>query len=489
MTDGNHNHLATLLAAIGKVRVLVVGDVMLDRFLYGRVDRVSPEAPIPVLQVGREAAMLGGAGNVLRNLSALGARGRLFGLIGDDAAGAEIVGLVEAEGCDPAGLLTEAGRTTSIKERVIADAQQLLRVDRETPHEASGATCDALLAGAEAALGEVGAVLLSDYGKGVLSRSTVAALVGMAKRAGLPLVVDPKGRDYRVYRGADLITPNRRELQEASGLATDEDAEVEAACRAIIDEAGLGAVLATRSEAGMTLVQGEGAALHLPTRAREVYDVSGAGDTVAAVMAASLAAGAALSEAAELANLVAGIVVGKVGTAVALPGEVLDAIHGHDGAGPSPKLVERAHLLEHVAEWRRGGLSVGFTNGCFDLLHPGHVSLLRQAKESCDRLVVALNSDASVRRLKGERRPVQGEAARAAVLGSLADVDRVVVFEEDTPLALIEAIQPDVLVKGADYSLEEVVGAKAVMAAGGRVILAEIAPGHSTTGTLRKLTG
>ncbi len=489
MTDATHSNLAALLAQLAGARVLVVGDVMLDRFVYGAVDRVSPEAPIPVVRVLRETAMLGGAGNGLRNLTALGAAGQLLGLIGDDATGAEVKALVEAEGGAPAGLLVEPGRRTSIKERVVANAQQLLRVDRETPHQASEVTRQALLAAAEAALRDSDALLLSDYGKGVLTPDTLPGLIEGAKRAGCPVVVDPKGRDYGAYGGADLVTPNRRELQEASGLPIDSDAEIETACRALIETAGLGAVLATRSEAGMTLVKAGAEARHLPARAREVYDVSGAGDTVAAVVAACLASGAPLADAAELANLVAGIVVGKTGTAVALPGEVLDAIHGHDGVGPSPKLVTRAALQEHIAEWRRAGLKVGFTNGCFDLLHPGHVSLLRQARAACDRLVVALNSDESVRRLKGARRPVQGEAARAAVLGSLADVDRVVIFEEDTPLALIEALRPDLLVKGADYSLDQVVGAEAVQAAGGRVLLAEIAPGHSTTGTLRKLTG
>ena len=442
-----------------------------------------------MLQVIRETAMLGGAGNVLRNLAALGVRAELIGLIGDDEAGANVASLVEEEGSDPGGLLVEPGRATSIKERVIANAQQLLRVDRETPHDANPATRETLLSQATSALESTGALLLSDYGKGVLAPAALAALIEAAKQSGKPLIVDPKGRDYRLYRGADLVTPNRRELQDASGLPTDCDAEVEAACRAIIETAELGAVLATRSEAGMTLVQGEGPALHLPARAREVYDVSGAGDTVAAVMAAALASGAGLAEAAELANLVAGIVIGKIGTAVALPGEVLDAIHGHDGVGASPKLVSRESVLEHVTEWRHAGLSVGFTNGCFDLLHPGHVSLLRQARAACDRLVVALNSDASVRRLKGARRPLQGEAARAAVLGSLADVDRVVIFEDDTPLDLIQALRPDVLIKGADYSLDQVVGADVVQAAGGRVLLADLAPGHSTSGTLRKLTG
>jgi D-beta-D-heptose 7-phosphate kinase/D-beta-D-heptose 1-phosphate adenosyltransferase len=490
----SHADLSALLAGLTGSRVLVVGDVMLDRFVYGTVDRVSPEAPIPVVRVTREQAMLGGAGNVLRNLTALGARAGLLALVGDDEAGRTITLLVATETGDEAGAIgvpiVERGRITTIKERTIAGAQQLLRVDRESLHAPSEAVRRRLLADAVEGLESAGCLVLSDYGKGVLGPDALEALLAAAAEAGRPVVVDPKGRDYAVYRGAQVLTPNRRELHEATGLPTGDDAGIEAAARRVIETCGVGAVLATRSEAGMTLVEADRPVLHLPARAREVYDVSGAGDTVVAVVASALAAGAALPAAAELANLVAGIVVGKVGTAVALPGEVLDEIHRHDGpsgAGPTPKLVARDTLLDHVAEWRRAGLTVGFTNGCFDLLHPGHVSLLRQARAACDRLIVGLNSDASVRRLKGPARPVQDEIARAAVLGSLADVDRLVVFNEDTPLALIEAIRPDVLVKGADYSVDQVVGAEVVQAAGGRVLLATLEPGHSTTGTLRRL--
>lgn len=492
----SHSELSSLLGQIAGSRVLVVGDVMLDRFVYGEVERVSPEAPIPVVRAAREEVMLGGAGNVLRNLTALGARAGLMALVGDDAAGHEVSALVARETGDGAEALTdlivEPGRTTSIKERTIAGAQQLLRVDRESLHAPSEVVRGRLIGAAVEAMAGAEALILSDYGKGVLGRDSLAALLAAAAEAGLPVVVDPKGQDYGAYRGARVVTPNRRELQIASGLPTGGDDEVEAASRGVIEACGLGAVLATRSEAGMTLVEDGQAALHLPAKAREVFDVSGAGDTVVAVIAAGLAAAAPLPLAAELANLIAGIVVGKVGTAVALPGEVIDAIHGHDGGaqgGATPKLVSREALIDHVAAWRRAGLAVGFTNGCFDLLHPGHVSLLRQAKAACDRLIVGLNSDDSVRRLKGASRPVQDETARAAVLGSLADVDRLVVFDEDTPLALIEALRPDVLVKGADYSLDQVVGAEIVQEHGGRVVLASLEAGHSTSNTVRKLSG
>jgi len=480
--------LTKWLHALTQARVLVVGDVMLDRYVYGTVERISPEAPIPVLRVEREAAMLGGAGNVLRNLAALGVASRFLAVVGDDAAGREVAALIAAEPEVDNGLRVEPGRTTSIKERALAGSQQLLRLDRETLAPLAEETARALVAAAEAALPSAGAVVLSDYGKGTLSDAVLPALLAAARAHKVPLLVDPKGRDFARYRGAALVTPNRRELREASGLPVGSDAEIESACRALVERCGLGGVLATRSEQGLSLVTAEGA-WHVPARARAVFDVSGAGDTVAAVAGAALAAGLAPEQAARLANLAAGVVVGKVGTAVARPEEIVAALQESELAQSEAKVAGLESLLGRVADWRRAGLKVGFTNGCFDLLHPGHVSLLRQARAACDRLIVGLNNDASVTRLKGEGRPVQPAAARATVLSSLADVDQVVVFAEDTPAALIEALRPDVLVKGADYALDQVVGADLVQAYGGRVLLVELEPGHSTSETIRRLTG
>ena len=487
MADGSE--MIGDLRAFEGARVLVVGDVMLDRFVYGTVERISPEGPIPVLRVEREASMLGGAGNVLRNLAALGVETRFVALVGDDEAGGRIEALAAAERPVEAFLLREPGRRTSIKERYVAGAQQLLRADRESLDSLGETSRARLLEAAEAAMAQASAVVLSDYGKGLFTPATLTRLIGAAARHGLPLVVDPKARDYGVYRGASLVTPNRRELHEATGLPVGDDAEVEAAARALVEAFGVEAVLATRSEAGMTLVTAAGLVEHLPAQAREVYDVSGAGDTVAAVVAAALAAGLDLARAARLANLAAGVVVGKVGTAVAWPGEVVDAIHALDQRLQSTKLAGLESVQRRIADWRGEGLSIGFTNGCFDLIHPGHVSLLRQARAACDRLIVGLNSDDSVRRLKGADRPIQDQESRAAVLGSFADVDQVVIFEEDTPLALIEAIRPEVLVKGADYSLDQVVGGDLVRSYGGQVVLARLEDGHSTTRTIEKLTG
>ncbi len=478
--------LASRLEALAGARVLVVGDVMLDRFVYGAVERISPEGPIPVLRIEREAAMLGGAGNVLRNLAALRVATDLVAVVGDDAAGREVQALALEETGDGCRLLVHEGRPTTIKERYIAAGQQLLRTDREAAHPLAPETARELVAAARAALAGAGALVLSDYGKGVLEPATLGALIEAAVSAGCPVVVDPKGRDFGIYRGATLVTPNRHELEQASGLPTANDKDIALAAREIIDSCGIEAVLATRGPHGMTLVDARGKVgqLHLPAEAREVFDVSGAGDTVAA-----LAAGLALEDAARLANVAAGIVVGKLGTAIAKPAEMLHALHASDLLAAEAKVVDLEVLLGRARRWRGAGLRVGFTNGCFDLLHPGHISLFEQARAACDRLIVGLNSDASVRRLKGEGRPVQSEAARAAVLASLASIDLVVIFGEDTPLVLIEALEPEVLVKGADYARDQVVGAEVVERHGGRVVLAEITPGYSTTGVIEKLSG
>jgi len=473
--------------------VLVVGDVMLDRFLYGAVERISPEGPIPILRLERELAMLGGAGNVVRNLTALGARPSFVAVVGDDQAGLEVQRLV-AEATGGGGhLLLDRGRRSTIKERYIAGGQQLLRVDRETAPNLSEALAEAAVSAALALMDEARVLVLSDYGKGLLGPATLERLIAGARARGLAVVVDPKGRDFARYRGATLVTPNRRELAEASGLPTASDAAVVAAARHLMAEAGIEAVLATRSEEGMTLVEPDGPgaprATHLPALAREVFDVSGAGDTVVATMAAALAAGLPRVTAAELANAAAGIVVGKVGTAVASPSEILHALHAREVLSGETKVFSLDALLSEIGRWRRLGQRVGFTNGCFDLLHPGHISLLNQARKTCDRLVVGLNSDSSVRRLKGEGRPVQSEGARATVLASLACVDAVVLFTEDTPEQLIRQLRPDVLVKGADYTIQQVVGADLVQAWGGKVVLADLMPGQSTSNTIRRLKG
>ncbi|CDK99062.1 fused heptose 7-phosphate kinase; heptose 1-phosphate adenyltransferase [Magnetospirillum gryphiswaldense MSR-1 v2] len=481
--------LADRVAGLKDKPVLCVGDAMLDRFIYGAVERISPEAPIPVLRIEREAAMLGGAGNVVRNLVALGAVPTFVAVVGDDDAGREVGRLLgDHAGIDPC-LVVESQRQTTIKTRFFASAQQLLRADRETSQALAATSVRQVLDRAGTLIGRSGAVVLSDYGKGVLSVPVPAELIKVAKECGVPVVVDPKGTDYSRYRGATVLTPNRKELFEATGMNVADDAGIVAACRHLITSCGVGAVLATRSQDGMTLVTDDGQVHHLPAQAREVFDVSGAGDTVVATLAAVLAAGGSLLDGARLANVAAGIVVAKVGTAVAYADEVVAALHHDDLCLGETKVLGWEGARDQVEIWRRKGESVGFTNGCFDLLHPGHISLLTQARAACDRLVVGLNSDASVARLKGPTRPVQSEAARATVLASLSMVDMVVIFGEDTPLELIRHLRPDVLVKGADYTVATVVGADDVIGWGGRVVLANLVEGQSTTNTIKKMNG
>ncbi len=490
MTGSNESTASRipLLSAMSGARVLCVGDIMLDRFVAGQVDRISPEAPVPVLVIASETEMPGGVGNVARNLSGLGAGVTLVASVGDDDAGRALGAGIEALGNATARLLRDGSRPTALKTRYLAGNQQIMRADREVVGAFDPATGAAVVETARKALTDHDALVLSDYGKGVLGDGRAAELIAAARAAGKPVIVDPKGDDYSLYAGADLVTPNRKELAEATGAATDTVESATAAAANLRERHGFGAVLVTLSGDGMVLVSADGA-LHVPAEAREVFDVSGAGDTVVATIAAALAAGGVLEDAVRLANAAAGIVVGKVGTAAVYLAELIAALHHQEISRAEAKVMTMAEARDRMDVWRRQGLRAGFTNGCFDLLHPGHVSLLAQAKGACDRLVVGLNSDASVARLKGADRPVQGEAGRATVLASLASVDLVVVFADDTPLELIKALKPDVLVKGADYAKHDVVGAAEVESWGGRVFLAELAPGHSTTATIERLKG
>ena len=482
----NSFDIANLISRMPSAHILCVGDLMLDRFVTGIVDRVSPEAPIPVLEVKDEAVMIGGAGNVVRNLDAFGATAELVAVIGEDAEGAELSALLNEILGATAHLVASAGRRTTIKTRFMTGSQQLLRADYEAQGALDDGIREELHAFAAERLPECDALILSDYGKGVLCPRQISDLIALARKANKPVIVDPRGTDYSVYRGASLLTPNLNELAQASGLPVVGDAAVAAACHQIITMCGVGGVLATRSEQGMSLVS-EDDVYHLSARARDVYDVSGAGDTVAAAMTAGLSLGASALESAHFANTAAGVAVGKVGTAAAYASEILTALHEAEFLNGEAKIATLASARDRVEAWRRQGKSVGFTNGCFDLLHPGHISLLGQARAACDVLVVGLNSDDSVRRLKGKPRPAQPERGRAAVLASLSSVDLVVLFAEDTPIDLINALRPEILVKGQDYAREEVVGAIEVESWGGKVVLAEFLEGYSTTDILRRM--
>lgn len=486
MAEHEDGDLIAAIQGLARANVLVVGDLMLDRYAYGRVERISPEAPVPILTVTREIAMPGGAGNVVRNLTALDAAAAFVSVVGDDQEGSDLTALIGGQPNVEPWLLVENGRATTVKTRYIANGQHLIRADRELAAPLPDKLGERLLKIASDAMAATSVTILSDYRKGVLAPSMARKLIASAHAIGRTVVVDPKGADWSHYAEADVITPNRRELAEATGRDLKDEEAIVVAAREVIERFGFGAVLCTRSEDGMSLVTATHVR-HYPAEAGEVYDVSGAGDTVVAVLAAGLASGLSLEVAARLSNIAGGLVVGKVGTAVARPQDLIDTVKPASGA--LRKVVTRQTAAEAAERWRQRGWRVGFTNGCFDLLHPGHVHLLEQARAGCDRLIVGMNADSSVKRLKGNSRPVQPEAARAAVLASLASVDLVVIFEEDTPLDLLAAIRPDVLVKGADYTHDTVVGAREVESWGGHVMLAGLLPGHSTTATVTRLRG
>jgi D-beta-D-heptose 7-phosphate kinase/D-beta-D-heptose 1-phosphate adenosyltransferase len=469
--------------------VLVLGDVMLDRYVTGDVSRISPEGPYLVLRAAQYRMVLGGAGNVANNVASLGARAILVGAVGDDFYGRNL----PQSGVNlPAGIdlrtVSLSGRPTTVKTRFMSGGHHLMRLDEEISGPPEEEDTELLLAIFEAALPEADIVVLSDYAKGVLCDRVLPRAIALARNAGKLVVADPKREDFSAYRDASVITPNAMEIRHATGISVTDDAAAERAGARALADSGAGAILLTRSEKGLTLIEQGSAPLHLPTEARAVADVSGAGDTLVAVFAAMLASGAAMGKAAYVANVAAGLVVAKPGTATVTQTELIAALHRQELLTLDEKILPVQSAVEKLAEWRRGGAVIGFTNGCFDLIHPGHVRLLNKARARCGRLVVGLNTDASVQRLKGPARPVQNEVARATVMASIGAVDLVVLFDEDTPLELISALRPDLLFKGADYREDQVVGGDLVKGYGGRVSLIDLEAGHSTTGIIKRMT-
>ncbi len=478
------------LRRIAEQSILCIGDLMLDEFVYGEVSRISPEAPTPVLAVRHSKTEIGGAGNVARNIAAIGAHCIFIAAIGNDEAGLTLTNaLAKFNGSIVPDLVIDNTRQTTRKVRFVSEhhSTHLMRADWEASEPVSAQSEAAVIGYAETAMPQVGAVVMSDYAKGVLTPRVIRAVIDAARRHGKPVIVDPKAHDYTVYRGATLITPNRKELAAAVHRPIVTEAEIAEAAADLARRIDADAVLVTRSEDGMTLhVEGH-PPVHVPAYPVKVSDVSGAGDTVAAVMAVLLAMRAPLESAMRAANAAAAVVVGKRGTATVSLGELRHRILPAASLAPEDKIVFDWSVIEsRLAEWRRRGLRIGFTNGCFDLLHRGHIRLLAEARAACDRLVVGLNSDASTTRLKGKGRPLNPAEGRAEVLAALEAVDLVVVFEEDTPLELIKQVRPTVLVKGADYKLDEVVGREFVEDNGGAVILVDLVPGQSTTGLVRR---
>lgn len=481
--------LAEKLALLPTARVLCIGDIMLDRYCYGAVDRVSPEAPIPVLLMEREKSMLGGVGNVVANLRDLGAVVSVLAVAGQDEAANDISRALADLGVGAEHIVSEKGRATTQKTRFVAGTQQMLRVDHEKAVAVTEQTENMLIEKFKTLVADVACVVVSDYGKGVCTDRVLKEIIAIARQTKTPVVVDPKGSNYKKYSGATVVTPNRKELELAAGQDAGDNDAVRAAAMKVLLESDIHAVLATRSKDGMALVSKDQPPVYIAANVRDVFDVSGAGDTVVSTLSAGLAAGLDMVDAAELANVAAGIVVGKIGTATVRVDEIRDVLlKEEDHAITFDRKIGTAKEISEKADlWRARGLKVGFTNGCYDLLHKGHLSSFRQAKQHCDRLVVAINSDESVKKLKGPTRPIQDEETRSEILAALDCVDAVIIFGEDTPIELIKSIKPDVLVKGGQYKLEEVVGYDVVAAYGGTVVRAEMEEGYSTTNTVERI--
>jgi D-beta-D-heptose 7-phosphate kinase/D-beta-D-heptose 1-phosphate adenosyltransferase len=466
---------AQVLTDIQRRSVLVMGDVMLDKFVDGSVSRISPEAPVPVLDKATETLMAGGAANVACNLAALGCEVRLMAISGDDTAGRTLSGLLGSNLAIDYHQIIDKDRPTTTKTRYRANGQQVLRVDEEISEPITEELQDHILSEFTAQLKTSDIVILSDYAKGCIPEPLIAKLIAAARAANTPVIADPKLSNFASYEGVDILTPNLAELHSATLISNDGLESIANAASKLAAQSGISAVLATLSARGMILANADGSWSHAPAHAREVFDVSGAGDTVVAVLAAAIAAGVPASGAVALANIAAGVVVGKSGTAVVSPGEIITA------AAPAMPPTDWHHWSDAAGKWRDAGQKIGFANGCFDLLHPGHIHLLSAAAARGDRLIVGLNSDASVKRLKGEGRPLQTAEQRAAAVMQLPFVDGVTIFEQDTPYDLITELQPDLLFKGGDYAAEDVIGKDVVTARGGEVVIISSLGSHSSS--------
>jgi D-beta-D-heptose 7-phosphate kinase/D-beta-D-heptose 1-phosphate adenosyltransferase len=478
--------LSLIESGFGALRILIIGDVMLDRSIWGDVDRISPEAPVPVLRSVRTTSAPGGAANVAMNLVGLGVSVAQAGFWGDDAEMRELRALLAPANVDLSGMIPSCHPTIS-KTRVTARNQQLLRLDVESAEARPAAEHQALLERGLELVRTADAVILSDYDKGALSAQLCQAVIALARQRRIPVLADPKGRDFRKYAGATTICPNLQELGLVTGIPSRNLASLLAAAQQLVGELGIDYMTVTMSEKGIRILYPD-RVFHSPTRAREVFDVTGAGDTVIATLAASLAGGLDPETAVTLANIAAGIVVAKTGTAPIARHELVAEFTASAQMKAPDKILDLPHLLVRLAEWRASGDRIVFTNGCFDILHVGHITLLEQCREFGDKVIIGLNSDASVRQLKGPTRPLVSESERARVLAALGATNAVIIFDQPTPLELIQAVRPDVLVKGGDYTASTIVGADDVVTWGGRVEIVPTVTGASTTNTIRKMT-
>lgn len=482
-----HSDLATVVAHFGEQtqHALVIGDVMLDRYLMGEVNRISPEAPVPVVLIKSEQQRAGGAANVAANLALLGITTHMIGLIGDDHEGQRLLAAMSEYGINTQAMITTPARPTIAKTRILGGHQQMMRLDQEVTGALSDNEAAQVMQAIQTALQQHPAlIILSDYAKGLLTEQVCQQVIAYGRQHNIPVLVDPKGRNYDKYRGATALTPNKKETAEACDTQMSDAALIDKACT-LKTSLSLDFLAVTRGEEGITLIAEQ--TTHLSATAKQVFDVSGAGDTVIATLAAGLMQGLSPLDSLALANIAAGVVVGKVGTVPITKADLIDAIATAQGSQQAHKVTELPDLLQKVASWKQQGQKIVFTNGCFDLLHAGHVTYLEGAKKRGDRLILGLNTDRSVSALKGPTRPVVNEKDRARVLAALESVDAVILFDEDTPLNLINAIQPNIIAKGSDYTADQVVGGKEVLSWGGEIALIDLVEGRSTSNLIKKM--
>lgn len=464
---------------------LVIGDVMLDRYLIGSVGRISPEAPVPIVLLKQQNERAGGAANVAANLAQLGIKTHIIGCVGNDSEAKILLGLLGEIDVDTSGMCTSGSRPTIAKTRILSGHQQMMRLDQESGAPFDSAENTQLLNAIQAQLAlKPAVVILSDYAKGLLSSEICQTVIKQCKTQHIPVLVDPKGHDYSKYRGATALTPNKKETAEACDTTTNDPDLISKASK-LKNDLNLQFLAITRSEEGISLIDSN--THHLPATAKQVFDVSGAGDTVVATLAAGLMSGLTPLESLQIANIAAAVVVGKVGTVPISQQELLEALTVQQGSEQAHKICDLAQLMQKVEAWKISKQKIVFTNGCFDLLHAGHVTYLEAAKKRGDKLILGLNTDRSVRKLKGPTRPVVHENDRARVLAALESVDAVILFDEDTPIYLINAIKPDVIAKGSDYTADQVVGGKEVQSWGGEIALIDLVEGRSTSNIIKKM--
>lgn len=469
--------------------VLCIGDVMLDHFIYGRVERISPESPVPILNQQHQFSMLGGAGNVVRNILSLGGKAVFISVVGKDKAGQEINNQLKILSRLNFKLFNENNRITIQKSRFIAQGQQLLRVDEEVISNCTPETEQEALQAIEEFLPFCQAVIISDYHKGLLTPNLTQKIIHTVKNQHptVPIIIDPKGRCYKSYENATILTPNLKEISEVLGHSLSSEKSLFEAGQNLIKTLNLHSILITQGSKGMTLINANDEMEFFPAKSLQVYDVSGAGDTVVATLGLGLASHYTLKESCYLANEAAGIVVSKVGTAAVSKNELENSLKAQHGIEHSQRIVNLTQAIDLVKKWRFQNQKIGFTNGCFDLLHLGHLHILQESSHLCDKLIVGLNSDSSIKSLKGKNRPVQSQETRANILAALKMVDAVIVFNEETPYHLIKTLQPDVLIKGADYTVDQVIGADLIQSRGGQVILVDRQEDHSTTKVISRI--